>query len=97
MAWRVVESLHGVGDIYAGDMLIRSTAYRVDVLRDDADAGAALKFEGHIDITGIGEAVVLAGPNDLTLRMEDGRRLHFALLDTGGSITGTTGLEAGLR
>ncbi len=90
MARRVVESLSGVGEIYAGEVLLRSTAYELSVFRDDdvsAD-GSALKIDGHIDITGIAEAIVLAGPQALTLRLEDGRELQFALTDTGGKIIG---------
>jgi hypothetical protein len=34
---------------------------------------------GHIDITGIAEAAVLAGPGNLTMTLEDGRRLAFDL------------------
>lgn len=96
MARRVVETLIGVGEIYAGDVLLRSTPYQLSVFRDDdprAD-GSALKIDGHIDITGIAEAVVLAGPQDLRLRLEDGRQLQFALTDTGGNIIGKTGLQA---
>ena len=95
MAPRVIESLSGVGEIYAGDVLLRSTPYRLSVLRDDdspADA-TLLQIEGHIDITGIAEAVVLAGPPTLTLRLEDGRRLEFSLTNTGGTIIGKTGLR----
>lgn len=95
MAPRVVESLSGVGQVYAGDVLLRSTPYRLSVLRDDdspADA-TALAIEGHIDITGIAEAIVLAGPLALTLRLEDGRRLEFALTNTGGTIMGKMGLR----
>lgn len=95
MARRVVESLSGVGEIYAGDVLLRSTPYRLSVFSDDdspAD-GTDLKIEGHIDITGIAEAVVLAGPQALTLRLEDGRQLEFALANTVGTIIGKTGLR----
>lgn len=93
MARRVVESLTGVGEIYAGKVLLRSTAYELTVFQDDAPlaAAGALNIDGHIDITGIAEAVVLTGPQDLTLRLEDGRQLQFALTDTGGHITGKTG------
>ena len=93
MARRVVESLNGVGEIYAGEVLLRSAAYELTVFQDDdplAAAGAP-QIDGHIDISGIAEAVVLAGPQDLTLRLEDGRQLQFALTDTGGHITGKTG------
>jgi hypothetical protein len=95
VAPRVVESLNGVGQIYSGDVLLRSTPYRLSVVRDDdspADA-TGLTIEGHIDITGIAEAIVLAGPQILTLRLADGRRLEFALTNTGGTIIGKTGLQ----
>jgi hypothetical protein len=42
----------------------------------------------HIDTTGIGEAVVLAGPGTLTLTIEDGRRLAFQLTSSAGGIVG---------
>ena len=93
MARRVVESLRGVGEVYAGKVLLRSTAYEVTVFQDDdplAPAGG-VSIDGHIDIRGIGEAVVLTGPQDLTLRLEDGRHLQFALTDTGGHIIAKTG------
>ena len=92
MARRVVESLTGVGEIFAGDVLLRSTPYKLTVFQEDEHlaAPAAPNVDGHIDITGIAEAVVLAGPQDLTLRLEDGRRLPFTLKDTGGHIVGKT-------
>jgi hypothetical protein len=93
MARRVIESLSGVGEIYAGEVLLRSTAYKLTVFQDDDPlaTGGALNSDGHIDITGIAEAVVLAGPQGLTLRLQDGRHLPFALIDTGGHIIGKTG------
>lgn len=92
MARRVVESLRGVGEIYAGKVLLRSTAYELTVFQDDdplAPAGG-VSIDGHIDISGIAEAVVLTGPQNLTLRLEDGRQLQVALTDTGGHIIGKT-------
>ena len=41
---------------------------------------------GSIDITGMGEAVVFAGPERLMLKLEDGRRLMFTLSSTTGRI-----------
>src|SRR5262245_66357979 len=92
MAWQVVEALVGVGEVYAGVVLLRSIPYQLSVWRYDATSGdgTTLTIDGHIDITGIAEAVVLAGPQDLRLRLEDGRQLHFALIDTGGRIAGKT-------
>jgi hypothetical protein len=45
-------------------------------------------IDGHIDISDIGEAVVLAGPDSLTLQLEDGRSLPFALTSTRGRLVG---------
>ena len=97
MARRVVESLRGVGEVYAGDVLLRRTQYDLSIWTEDeaadpqVQADAPINVDGHIDITGIGEAVVLAGSDQLTLRLDDGRRLAFALSDTGGSIRGRGG------
>jgi hypothetical protein len=51
-------------------------------------SGAAASIDGHIDITGIAEAVVLAGPGTLTLTIEDGRRMAFDLTSSAGGIVG---------
>jgi len=55
MARRVVESLTGVGEIYAGKVLRRSTAYKLNVFHNDDPlvAAGALEIDGHIDIRGI--------------------------------------------
>ena len=87
MPRRVLESLKGVGQIYAGDELLRSTRYSLSVFQDDASA--PLQVDGHIDITGIGEAVVLTGPQVLMLHLEDGRKAQVRLTDTGGAVIGT--------
>ena len=95
MARHVVESLTGTGEIYAGHVLLRATVYRLTVFQDDDAPAAAgtLNIDGHIDINGIAEAVVLVGPQDLTLRLEDGRQLQFALASTGGHIVGKMPLQ----
>ncbi len=97
MPQRVLETLTGVGEVYANDVLLRRTRYDLKVWTDnpnDAQAGQEIVYiDGHIDITGIGEAVVLAGPHRLTLRLQDGRRLRFRLTGTGGSIEGEGGLQ----
>jgi hypothetical protein len=88
----LLESLSGVGAIHAGDVLLRTTSY--DVSRwsepDPDGSGQAPRTitSGHIDITGIAEALVLAGPGNLTLTLEDGRRLAFDLTSSGGGIVG---------
>ena len=98
MARRLLESLSGVGTVYSGDTLLRTTPYQVFLWVDDdaakqPSASAPVSIEGHIDITGIAEAVVLAGPDALTLRLQDGRRLRFTLTGTSGRILGKGGLE----
>lgn len=96
MTERMTEILTGVGDVYAGEQLLRRTTYRLHVssaLASTPGGGAPTVIEGTIDITGIGEAVVLAGAQALTLRLEDGRRLAFKLLSSGGSIQVQGGFE----
>jgi hypothetical protein len=99
MARRVLESLRGVGEVYAGDVLLRRTQYDLTLWTDDESADRQVRsdppvnVDGHIDITGIGEAVVLAGSDQLMLRLEDGRRLAFVLTDTGGSVRSRGGFQ----
>jgi hypothetical protein len=94
MTRRLLETLSGVGEIHAGELLLRRTTYEVKVWADEApaasgqDSNTVASIEGHIDITGIAEAVVLAGPGTLTLTLEDGRRLAFQLTASGGGIIG---------
>lgn len=90
MTRRVRDSLSGVGQIYADGELLRSTPYTLVIFQDTP--GGPAKIDGHIDITGIGEAVVLSGPRTLTLRLADGRELAFRLTDTGGGIVGLSDL-----
>ena len=91
---RLLETLSGVGAIHAGELLLRRTAYEVKVWSDETpavssdDSKMVARIEGHIDIKGIAEAVVLAGPGTLTLTLEDGRRLAFQLTGSGGGIIG---------
>jgi len=110
MARRLLESLTGIGSVYAGDLLLRTTPYQLSLWldehlpapegarsSDDASANpadpATVSIEGHIDITGIAEAVVLAGSESLTLVLQDGRWLMFSLTGTGGGIVGRGGLQ----
>jgi hypothetical protein len=89
MAERMIELMTGEGDIYAGDQLLRRTAYRLEVssaLAATPGGGAPSTIQGSLDITGMGEAVVLAGAQQLTLRLDDGRRLKFKLLSSTGRI-----------
>ena len=99
MGRRVLETLRGIGEVYAGDVLLRQTRYELSLWIDDdvenrqIRSDAIVNIDGQIDITGIGEAVVLAGPGQLTLRLDDGRRLSFALTGTGGAIVGRGGFQ----
>ena len=95
MPRRLLESMHGVGAIHAGDVLLRTTTYELSLWSDDDQPrppGEVVKsfatVDGHIEIGGIAEAVVLAGPGTLMLTLEDGRRLAFELTGTGGGIVG---------
>jgi hypothetical protein len=93
MARRLLESVSGVGAIHVGKLLLRTTRYELSVWSDDnprasGDAKKLANIDGHIDITGIAEAVVLAGPDALTLTIEDGRRLTFQITNSGGGIVG---------
>lgn len=96
MAKRLVESLTGVGAIHAGEILLRTTTYNLSVWSDDQASGAGQTegVDGHIDITGIGETVVLAGPGTLTLTLADGRRLAFQITSSVGGIVGRGWLPA---
>jgi hypothetical protein len=96
MAKRLVESLNGIGAVHAGGVLLRTTAYSLSVWADGASVvdPAGTSIDGHLDITGIAEAVVLAGPETLTLTLEDGRRLAFRLTSSGGSIVGRGWVDA---
>ena len=89
---RLVESLKGVGNVYAGGELLRTTPYDLKVWATDGPT-PSVEIEGHIDVTGIGEAVVLAGPDTLTLHLDDGRRLAFTLTASTGHIVGIGGLQ----
>ena len=94
MSKRLVASLNGVGSLYAGNQLLRTTPYELSLWSDEEghalpqDVESVTAIEGHIDITGIGEAVVLAGPEMLSLELEDQRRLAIRLTSTGGGIEG---------
>ena len=87
MAKRLLESLRGTGTVHAGDRPIRTTSYELSVWSDDGpDPEAVSGIDGHIDITGIGEAAVLAGSDILILTIEDGRRLAFQLTSSVGGL-----------
>ena len=89
MSKRAVETLVGVGALRGGDVLLREVPYRLTRWVDDvvAPPGAAYDaLEGTIDITGLAEATVLAGVDDLTLWLEDGRGVAITLTSSGGHV-----------
>jgi hypothetical protein len=91
MSKHLVEELKGIGKVYSGDQLLRITNYRLYVWQEEsaaAGAGADIAIDGQIDVSDIGEAIVLAGPESLTLQLEDGRSLPFALTSTRGRLVG---------
>lgn len=91
MTRKTIQVLSGVGEIYGGDRLLRTTAYRLDVIADSASHGTTI--EGSIDISGMAEAVVLAGAPELTLLLEDGRHVSFTLASSTGHIRVNGALE----
>ena len=90
MAERLVKSLRGTGAIHAGEQLLRQTRYELSFWADESsateNASVVSRIDGHIDISGIAELLVLAGPDTLTLTIEDGRRLQIHLKSSGGAI-----------
>jgi hypothetical protein len=91
MSRRLVSSLTGVGSLYAGGQLLRTTPYEVSLWSDDQvpvapGVEAVTAIDGHIDITGMGEMAVLAGPDELTLELQDRRRLVIRLTSSGGAF-----------
>ena len=89
MAGDAVEYLTGIGEIYAGDQLLRRAWYELTVSSWEAGASADNPpIVGSIDVDGMGEAAVLAGPDRLMLKLEDGRRVMFNLSSTAGRIRG---------
>jgi hypothetical protein len=94
MARRLVDSAAGIGSIQAGALTLRATRYQLsfwvndDLPQESGDGKAGTIVDGHIDITGIGEAAVLSGPDSLTLTLADGREIAFRIKSTAGDIIG---------
>lgn len=93
MARRLVDSVTGIGSVQAGNHTLRATRYRLsfwvnDDLPAQSSAPDAPTIDGHIDISGIGEAAVLSGPDTLTLTLADGREIAFSIKSTAGDIVG---------
>src|SRR5262245_13905773 len=98
MSKHLVEELKGVGKVYSGDQLLRITSYRLYVWREDDSSSEPVRstdaIDGQIEVSDIGEAVVLAGPDSLTLHLEDGRTLPFSLTSTRGRLVGRGALRS---
>lgn len=93
MAKRLLDTVTGVGSVRAENLTLRATRYRLsfwvnDDLPQGSESGAEPTVDGHIDITGIGEAAVLAGVDTLTLTLADGREVAFRIKSTAGDIVG---------
>ncbi len=100
MARRLLQALSGVGGIYAGDHLLRTTSYQLSVWAkhdspgEEDDRHEVGGIDGQIEIAGMPEAIVLASADALTLRLQDGRRLAFSITGTSGRILGRGGLQS---
>lgn len=93
MGRRLVDSVTGIGSIQAGNLTLRATRYRLsfwvnDDVRPETGASDGAIVDGQIDISGIGEAAVLSGPESLTLTLADGREIAFRMKSTSGDIVG---------
>jgi hypothetical protein len=94
MAKRLLDTVTGIGSVRAENLTLRATRYRLSFwINDDLPARSgetapAPTVDGHIDITGIGEAAVLAGIDTLTLTLADGREVAFRIKSTAGDIVG---------
>jgi hypothetical protein len=91
MVRRLVQYLRGIGILYAGGQVLRTVPYELSLWSEDpeptAEAVATVTaIDGQLDLAGIGEAVVLAGPAWLTLELEDGRRLAVKLTNRAGGF-----------
>ena len=100
MSRHLLGTLTGTGRIYADGRLLRTTPYHLSVWSEgESPVGSRPEptvIDGTIDITGIGEAIVLAGPDALTLLLEDGRCLPFVLVGTSGRVVGRGALQSPL-
>ena len=93
MARRLVDSVTGVGSVRAGNLTLRATRYKLSFWVDDDLPGqpgnrGTASVDGQIDITGIGEAAALAGVEQLSLTLADGREIPFRLKSSAGDIVG---------
>lgn len=78
--------LHGIGEVFVGDRLIRHTEYRLEVAAEPSADTAATIVEASIDVSGTPEAFVLSRAGHLTLCLEDGRSVPFTLASPRGRI-----------
>lgn len=78
--------LRGIGEVFAGDRLIRHTEYRLELAAEPSADAAATIVEASIDVSGTPEAFVLSRADHLTLYLEDGRSVPFTLESPRGRI-----------
>ena len=92
MAKRLVDSVSGIRSVQAGDLILRATRYKLSFwIEDDLpgkSASSGPSMDGHIDISGIGEAAALSGVDQLSLTLADGRTVAFRLKNVTGDIVG---------
>jgi hypothetical protein len=92
MGKRLIESATGIGSVHVGDLTLRAMRYKLSFwINDDLPQGSessGTTVDGHIDISGIGEAAVLSGPETLMLTLADGREVTFRIKSTAGDIVG---------
>ncbi len=98
MTRHLTEKFSGVGDIYSGESLLRkAVAYELECWSDEGRQGGdnapSVGIRGTVAIGGIGEVTVLSGPDNLILKLEDGRRLSSEMTGTGGEIVGRGALQ----
>jgi hypothetical protein len=89
--------LSGVGEVFAGERLIRHTTYRLEVAPPAMPGGPSTIVDASIDISTTPEAFVLARAGTLTLCLEDGRSIPFTFDRTRGRIVVHGDLPPGTR
>jgi hypothetical protein len=86
---KLVEECEGIGDLEWRDEIFASVPYRLRRFQGMARSGLPVpgvhRIEGEIDLKSIPDPARLVD-RDLTLKLEDGRVLRVALVDTQGRV-----------
>ena len=86
---KLVEETSGTGELLLKTLLLRQVRYRIKVFQGMFGNGmpnpTQRTVEGSIDFNGEGGAGDLIGTN-LTLKLEDGRRIGVTIADDSGTI-----------